>query len=172
MPASPGHLPLGPAEQAVVGGWGGSLPPRGPQDKPLAAAFSNSGPKMQTEYSEDKRQDPPGLLGERPAVGRPGQSVRTAESCSMLRKPETRPGEVPPHSCQNNLIGKMGGQVLCRGRKREPPCSLGGNVSPCNHYGNSKAMPQKPKECRTIQEFHFWVFSKKKKKKKKKNINS
>ena len=59
--------------------------------------------------------------------------------------------------------------MLCGGRKRKPPCSLGGNVNPCSHYGNSKVVPQKPKECRMIQEFHFWVFSKKKKKKKKVN---
>lgn len=107
--ASPRHLP-----QVLLGRpwWvGGDPAPRSPQDKPLAAASPvTPGPKMETEHPE-KRQDSPGLLGQKAAVGRPGQSVRAAGRTSGTRPDQ----EAPPHSCQNHLIR----QVLCLRRQKE-----------------------------------------------------
>lgn len=71
-PASQGHLPPGPAEQAVVGGEGGSLPPRGPWDKPLAAAF----PLSQAQRCRQNIQK---------MKGRIHLAARTEGSCGAAR---------------------------------------------------------------------------------------
>lgn len=85
--------------------------------------------------------------------------MRTAGWCSTLRTSGTRPGEAPPHSCQNNLSR----QALWEAEKG-PPCTVAGGVNPRSHYGNTEAMPQKTEDCPMIREFHFWAFSGKKKK--------
>lgn len=144
-------------------GGGGPCPPGVPRISPWQLPFLTQGQRCRQNIQKTKGRIHLACW-ERDQLWGGQDSVRTAGSCSTLWTSETRPGEVPPHSCQNNLIRKTGGQVPCGGRKREPPCSVGRNVNPCSHYGNSKAMPQKPNDCRVIQEFHFWAFSKKKKK--------
>lgn len=105
---------------------------------------------METEHPEDKRQDSLGLLGQKAAVGRPGQSVRAAGQTSG-----TRPDQGRHHLTAARTASS---DKCCAEAERGAPCTVDGSVNPGSHHGNSKATPQKTENCHMTQECRFWAF--------------